>query len=202
MPVLAFTGDWLASARVASIISAIAIAWGAGMQWNVARAVAQGRIDRARFVPFRPQPIVDAVPSRVDGMPPIPKPPPPEPAVKQVENTRLVIVRDNGHYVKDSPSSVFASDGRPLFPTNRLIDGVPEIDLKYFCELIPAKGGHQRSKWLGCTMPSGRKVDPEYYALLVAPLVKVKAIEGRAPRVAGAVTCSPQTMKERLGIAP
>lgn len=190
LPIFAVSGDWLLSVRLAAFPAALALAFGALGQVSITRHTVQGRIDRARFVPWRPAPIID--------QPPLPAP---EPLVKPEIQREIRLIPVN-HYQPPPRSTVMASDGRPLFPSNRLIDGVPEADLKFFCELIPSKGGHQRSKWLGTVFPSGRKCDPEYYALLVAPLVKTKCIEGRGPRVAGTVTCSPQRMKERLGLAP
>lgn len=192
LPLAAYFGDILLAARWASLPAAFALAFGCWAQVRVMRVHVQREVNRLNWRPA----------SVIDQPPPLPAPEPAEPAVKQVENTRLLIVRDHGNHIKDEPATaIFASDGRPLFPTSRLIEGVPEIDLKYFIELI-VKNGHQRSRWLGIKMPSGRKVDPAYYACLIAPLVKALCIVGREERKTGEITCSPQTMKERLGIAP
>lgn len=186
LAVAILSGDIGLAFRVAGLFAAAALAFGAVCQLDVTRAVKQGKVEKAKY---RPLPLV------IDQNPAINQPEPaPQPA-KPVESVRLVPVYRN-------QGTVLASDGRPLFPTNRLVDGVPEIDLAYFLDHLVERGGHTRSRWNGVLFPSGRRCNSEYYEQVVAPLVKAKVITGRAPRVAGTVACSPQTAKERLGLAP
>lgn len=178
------SGDYGLALQVAGLSAALALFFGAYCQLGITSAFRQGRIDRALYRPLPP--VIDAGPPAVNQ---------PEPAVIKQDSVRLVPLYRNG-------STVLASDGRPLFPSNRLVDGVPEVDLCYFLEHLAARGGHQRSRWQGVLFPSGRRCNSEYYELLVAPLVKAKVILGRGPRIAGRIDCSPQTAKERLGLAP
>lgn len=185
LPLLAASGDVLLAARLASIPAALALGFGCWAQVRVMRVHVQREVNRLNWRPA----------SVVDQPPPLPAPEPAEPAVIKSESVRLIPVNHAGR--------TYATSAEPLaFQSRQMIDGVDVRDLTYFIELLPAKGGHQRRRWLGTTLPSGRKVDADYYELLIAPLVKCHAIVGRAPRVAGTLTCSPQTIKERLQLAP
>lgn len=184
LPLAALLGDALLAARWASVPAALALGFGCWAQVRVMRVHVQREVNRLNW---RPASVID--------QPPLPAPIPAEPAVIKSESVRLIPVHHAGR--------TYATSAEPVaFQSRQMIDGVDVRDLTYFIELLPAKGGHQRRRWLGTTLPSGRKVDADYYESLVAPLVKCKAIVGRAPRVAGTLTCSPQTIKERLQLAP
>lgn len=187
LPVLVYSFDPLLTLKVAVWPVAALLLFGFAQQWNLNLKINEGMKSRAVFVPFRPSSVID--------QPSLPAPIPAEPAVIKSESVRLIPVHHAGR--------TYATSAEPVaFQSRQMIDGVDVLDLTYFIELLPAKGGHQRRRWLGTTLPSGRKVDADYYELLIAPLVKCKAIVGRAPRVAGTLTCSPQTIKERLQLAP
>ena len=85
----------------------------------------------------------------------------------------------------------------------RLIDGVPEADLIFFCERVPLIG-HSKRAWFGQALPSGRTVNTfEIYDQLVAPLIKAGLIEGRGERSAGRLTTADSgEIKRVLGLAP
>lgn len=175
--------DFGRAVQVALLAASVALLFGFCQQWNLNLEINRGKKARANFHPYR---------APVD----VPAPIPAEPTLIKSENVRLIPLNT-------STGRSYASDIGPLKVQSRqMIDGVDVRDLTYFIELLPAKGGHQRRRWLGTSLPSGRKVDADYYESLVAPLVKCHAIVGRAPRVAGTLTCSPQTIKERLQLAP
>lgn len=76
--------------------------------------------------------------------------------------------------------------------------GVDEDDLAWFVRGLDTKGSHARRKWEGRVAPSGRVVDSEYHALLIAPLVSLGAITGRAERRAGSLVMEAQEILVRL----
>lgn len=181
--VATITGDLGRAVQVAGLIAAAALALGGVFQLTIAAAYRKGRVDRALYRPLPP--VIDSGPA------PLPE----IPTLKQVDSVRLVPVY--------SPGRSFAASASPLEgQRSTLFDGVDVRDLRAFIEGLPARGGHQRRRWLGVLMPSGRKVDNDLYELLVGPLVKCGAIAGRGPRRAGELTCSPQTIKELLNLAP
>jgi hypothetical protein len=96
--------------------------------------------------------------------------------------------------------------GRPevrLIPVQggRLVDGVDERDLAKFIEVVCSTGRFTQRDWRGADMPSGRVVDNDYYALLIAPLVKAQVIVDRNERVAGRlVTRDAEQVKRVLGL--
>jgi hypothetical protein len=82
----------------------------------------------------------------------------------------------------------------------RLIDGVPEEDLRHFIERI-AIIGHSQKTWRGKAMPSGATCDPDYWARLCAPLRRVGIIDQVKPRSSGVLTVQDaDEIKERLGL--
>lgn len=88
----------------------------------------------------------------------------------------------------------------PYRGDKRLIDGVPESDLIWFCEQVGTIGHSQRS-WLKKTAPSGMIVDAEYWGKLSAPLRKVGIIKDVRPRSAGTlVERNPDRILATLGI--
>jgi len=191
--VVSLGGDASTAARVAGLAAALALLAGGLIHARLTYDLARARVARAwAFQDVRPL-VVDALPE--------PRPVEPEPKpVQPVKDIRLVMVHTNKYGSGAYPPPRLV----PTTPEVRL-DGVPECDLKFFIEGLIERGGsngHTRRKWLGCRMPSGRRVDADYHDLLVSPLVKCAAITGRAPRVAGTVTMPPQDIKRALGLAP
>lgn len=63
LPIFAVSGDWLLSVRVAAFPACVALVIGAWGQLDITRAHIDGRIARAKFVPFRPQSVIDIRPT-------------------------------------------------------------------------------------------------------------------------------------------
>jgi len=83
----------------------------------------------------------------------------------------------------------------------RMIEGVDERDLIFFCERAPVIG-HVKRAWLGATLPSGKVVTTfEDYNQMIAPLLKAGCIVGRGERSAGKlVTGDVGELKRALGL--
>ena len=84
--------------------------------------------------------------------------------------------------------------------STRLVDGLPEEDLRWFVRYICVHGHSQRAS-LGQKAPSGRVVDAEYWAELSGPLRKFGIITGVKPRSAGVLAFNdPELILTRLGL--
>lgn len=83
----------------------------------------------------------------------------------------------------------------------RMIDGVDERDLMYFCDRAPIIG-HAKRAWLGATLPSGRTITTfEDYNQMIAPLLTAGLIVGRGERSAGKlVTGDANELRAALGL--
>ncbi len=89
----------------------------------------------------------------------------------------------------------------PVYSGGKQVDGVPPKDLRSFIRSIVADKKWSQPTWVGQQMPSGRTVDIEYYAAMIAPLVKAGFIVDRARRKTGKLTCfDPETIIEHLGL--
>jgi hypothetical protein len=83
----------------------------------------------------------------------------------------------------------------------RMVDGVDERDLIFFCERVPVIG-HTKRVWLGATLPSGKQVSTfQDYDALILPLLKAGVLVGRGERTAGKlVTYDASELKRALGL--
>lgn len=85
-------------------------------------------------------------------------------------------------------------------PNTRLVDGIPEEDLRWFVRHICVHGHSQRAS-LGQKAPSGRVVDAEYWGELSGPLRKTGVITGVKPRSAGVLAHNKEaTILSLLGL--
>jgi len=83
----------------------------------------------------------------------------------------------------------------------KFIDEVDERDLAKFVEVICATGKFTQRDWQRYEMPSGRVVDNEYHARLIAPLTKLGFIIDRSERSAGKlIERNPDVIKDKIGL--
>jgi len=83
----------------------------------------------------------------------------------------------------------------------RTTDQVDRRDLKTFVRTICSTKDWTQTTWRGKQMPSGKTCDNDYHAQLVAPLVKIRAIQGYGPRVTGFLAVDDAgDICERLGL--
>jgi len=88
----------------------------------------------------------------------------------------------------------------PYRGPSRLIDGVPASDLRFFIDGLKIRG-HTQRPWIGQIMPSGRRVDVEYWQQLVEVLKKAGVVVGAGPRQAGTLTTTDaQEIAELVGV--
>lgn len=82
----------------------------------------------------------------------------------------------------------------------RLIDGVPEQDLREFIGQLPVRG-HTKRAWVGYRFKSGRVCDYETWKRLTDILAKAGLLQGRSERSAGVlVTMDPEEIATVLGL--
>ena len=88
---------------------------------------------------------------------------------------------DNSGEIGDVPTEV------RLIPINRsekLIEGVDPVDLRYFIQMQEHRGSGQKA-WRRVPLPSGRRCDDKYHTKMIQALERAKVWEGRGPRTAG-----------------
>lgn len=158
-------------------------------QCMIADAHMRGRIARATYSPIPPTThIIEHLPE-ITPVPPVPKP---------VERLRFIPMysHQSQRMAKMASTTIVAP------PRLEMRHGVDEADLRWFVSGLDSKGSHSRRRWEGKVAPSGRVVDAEYHALLVAPLVTCGAVTGRAERRAGSLVMEPGEILALLGFNP
>lgn len=89
----------------------------------------------------------------------------------------------------------------PAFGKTSTTDQVDNRDLRAFVRTICQTKDWTQASWRGRQLPSGRTCDNAYHALLVAPLVKIRAVQGYGPRVTGFLAeDDADEICERLGV--
>lgn len=73
----------------------------------------------------------------------------------------------------------------PAYGKTSTTDQVDNRDLRTFVRTVCATKDWTQATWRGKQLPSGRVCDNDYHAALVAPLVKIRAIQEYGPRRTG-----------------
>lgn len=133
LPVLVYSFDPLLTLKVAVWPVAVLMLFGFAQQFNLNLHIIDGKIDRAKFVPWRPSPIVDVQPS-----PPVVSPP--NSPNNSLHASRSVVLNANGQTgqlsLEPASSDLVAflntcirisAEDRKIFPTVRDLKriGVP-----------------------------------------------------------------------------
>ena len=81
----------------------------------------------------------------------------------------------------------------PFQGRGKLIEGVDPDDLRFFIETVMATGDWTQRAWRGVRLPSGRKCDNDYWAMLTAILRKTGILVDAGPRSKGRLTTTDAT---------
>ena len=185
---LSITNDGLIARNTAMGLGGLGLFLSGLIQLAYVKRVADARVDRerARGAVWRAGPVLDAGPGPDE---------PTEKPARPTTHVRLVPVGGPAaHTFASQPAD------RPVVADERiLVDGVDQDDLFQFIADLTLRG-HSRSRWLNVKLPSGRVVTKEYYAALIAPLVKINAIVGRGERASGSLVMTPPEIRKRLGL--